>query len=112
VVARVIPVEDIHKVIRSNRVSFIVLTNHEVQIHLLPFSSKMPGLSAVGHTAQDHRVRWLPCVLFVRSSKGLGTRWWSDPVWRSDVSTARLLSSQDGTQERVHRMALLGRVED
>jgi hypothetical protein len=69
VVARVIPVEDIHKVIRSNRVSFIVLTNYEVQVHPFPFSFSEV---VVGQTARDHRERWLLCILFVRSSKGFG----------------------------------------
>jgi hypothetical protein len=74
VVARVIPVEDIHKVIRSNRVSFIVPTNHEVQVHFLSFFAKAPGLSVIGQTARVHRERQLLCILFVRSSKGLGAR--------------------------------------
>jgi hypothetical protein len=75
VVARVIPVEDIHKVIRSNRVSFIVPTNHEVRVHFLSFFfAKVPGLSVIGQTARVHRERQLLCILFVRSSKGLGAR--------------------------------------
>jgi hypothetical protein len=40
----------------------------------LSFFAKVPGLSVIGQTARVHRERQLLCILFVRSSKGLGAR--------------------------------------